>query len=72
MPKPTPTASEDRPGLTADALARLEAEADALFARMQTPEHRAAVDRALAASGAELGAAAVVAARAARSPTTRK
>ena len=44
------------------AIEQVRARGDAVLAAMQTPEHRAALDRALAATGEQLGRAAVNAA----------
>lgn len=46
-----------------DSLAKLRPQFDALIERMQTPEHKAAVDALFAATGAEIGAVAAVQAR---------
>jgi chromosome segregation ATPase len=65
---PTPASAKRR----RDPLAKLRKDFDALVARMQTPEHKAAVDALFTATAAEIGASAQAHARATSVPKARR
>lgn len=55
-----------------DPLSTLRAEFDEMYAQMQTPGHRAAMDAAFSASPAQMGEAALAAAKRGKRQATRK